>query len=233
MLHHGAPPPLLQIGEEAKAQVGLQGRRVLSTFGLVNRGKGLEDMVKALPQILQHTPETCYLIVGQTHPGEQRCEKERYREELMQLAERLGVGQAIHFINKYLTKAEISRYLAATDVYVTPYSNPHQICSGTLAYAMAAGKAIVSTPYLYARFLLGEGRGCLVDFGDVSALAQEICGILQNPARQSRLELAAGVYGRQMYWKQVGEEYRALFHSLLQQPAVQPTTITSAAIAAA
>jgi len=164
LIHHGAPPPALTTRAELKARFDLSGRRVLSTFGLVSRGKGLEHVIQALPEICRQHPNTVYLIVGQTHPSAQQQEKESYREELRELAKSLGVAQAIQFVNKYLTKEEIKHYLALSDIYITPYLNPHQICSGTLAYAMAAGKAMVSTPYLYAKFLLDNGRGLLVDF---------------------------------------------------------------------
>ena len=214
---HGALPPSSESREHAKTRLDLSGRRVLSTFGLVGRGKGLQHVVAALPEVRKRHPETCYVIVGQTHPAARRAEQESYREELIGLAQHLGVEDSVRLVNRYVTKSEIMAYLAATDVYVTPYLNPRQISSGTLTYAVAAGKAIVSTPYLHARFLLEDGRGLLVDFRSEQALAAAVNQILDQPALQEELETRTRHYGQRLYWPRVALQHLELLHQSVRE----------------
>jgi len=231
IIHHGAPDFSRRDQQEAKARLGLEGKRVLSTFGLVSRGKGIEYVLEALAAIVSRHPEVCYLIIGKTHPGVQGEEKESYREELACRLQRLGLDGHAKFVNRYLTKEEIIDYLAATDIYITPYLNPHQITSGTLAYAVAAGKAIVSTPYLYARFLLEGGRGLLVDFRDRVGLAAALNRLLEEPMLQQSLENLTHAYGRDLIWPAVGQQYLSLFRQVLaqQEPAALPARVPSLA----
>ncbi|UCC69394.1 MAG: glycosyltransferase family 4 protein [Armatimonadota bacterium] len=228
LIHHGGVPPSLESREDAKARLGLAGRRVLSTFGLVGRGKGLEYVLAALPEIRRRYPEVCYLIVGQTHPGVQRVEKESYREELVRLVGELDVQDSVRFVNRYVCESDIVRYLAATDVYITPYLNPQQVTSGTLAYAVTAGKAIVSTPYSYARFLLREAGGLLVGFRSEGAIAAAVNRVLDEPEMQRTLERRSRIYGERMLWPTVGGEYLSLFGEAMREhriPAVSQTYV--------
>jgi glycosyltransferase involved in cell wall biosynthesis len=216
LIHHGGVPPSPQSRDDAKTRVGLAGRRVLSTFGLVGRGKGLEYVLAALPEIRRRHPDVCYLIVGRTHPGVERVEKEEYREDLLRLVAELELHESVSFVNRYVSKSEIIRYLAATDVYITPYLNPQQITSGTLAYAVTAGRAIVSTPYAYARFLLREAGGMLVDFRSGPAIAARVNEILDRPDLQRALESRSRSYGRRMLWPVVGADYLSLFREAIR-----------------
>ncbi len=227
LIHHGALPPSLESKEEAKARLELSGRKVISTFGLVARGKGLQYAIAALPQILSQHPDACYVIVGQTHPRVRRVEQESYREELLRLVHDLKLEDSVQFVNRYVSKSEIVRYLAATDIYVTPYLNPHQITSGTLAYALAAGTAIVSTPYLYARFLLNNNRGLLVDFRSESAIARTVNQIFGHPEVQVALERRCRLLGQDMYWPAVGAHYLNLFQKVVRESA-PPTKLVHA-----
>jgi glycosyltransferase involved in cell wall biosynthesis len=209
-IHHGAPAPSVEPRDEIKQQLGLAGKKVMCTFGLVGAGKGLEHAIQALPEALRRHPNLVYLIVGGTHPGALRNGVDEYRETLTRLIGDLGVADSVQFVNHYLTKAEIIRYLAVSDLYITPYLNPHQICSGTLAYAVAAGRTVISTPYLHARFLLGGDRGLLVDFADTASITEAVLRVLDTPGLQAEYESRARAYGRRLLWPEVGRRYRGL-----------------------
>jgi len=218
-LHHGAPAPVLDRRRDVKERLGLAGKKVMCTFGLVGSGKGLEYAIAALPQILARHPDLVYLIVGETHPGAQTNGVDTYRETLTRRIHDLGLEGSVQFVNHYLTKDEIVSYLAASDIYITPYLNPNQICSGTLAYAMAAGRALISTPYLHARFLLGRERGLLVNFADPDSIAQAVLRVLDAPDLQFALEARARAYGQRMLWSEVGARYRGLLREVIGQRA--------------
>jgi glycosyltransferase involved in cell wall biosynthesis len=216
-INHGAPSPSTQPREAVKQQLGLGGKKVMCTFGLVGAGKGLEYAIQALPQVLRRHPELVYLIVGQTHPGAMRDGVDDYREALTRMITELGVEDSVRFVNHYLTKDEIISYLAASDIYITPYLNPHQICSGTLAYAVAAGRAIISTAYLHARFLLGGDRGLLVDFASAESISEAALRVLDAPEMQARLESRTRAYGQRLLWTEVGARYRGLLREVFNQ----------------
>jgi glycosyltransferase involved in cell wall biosynthesis len=216
-INHGAPSPSPEPREAIKQRLGVGGKKVMCTFGLVGASKGLEYAIQALPQVLRRYPEVVYLIVGETHPGAIRDGRDEYRESLIRLIGELGVGDSVRFVNRYLTKDEIISYLAASDIYITPYINPHQICSGTLAYAVAAGRAIISTPYLHARFLLGGDRGLLVDFASAEAVSEAALRVFEAPKLQADLEGRARVYGQRLLWAEVGARYRSLLSDVFRQ----------------
>jgi glycosyltransferase involved in cell wall biosynthesis len=215
LVHHGAPDIPRHGRRQAKQALGLEGRTVISTFGLISPNKGLEYMLEALPPLVQRHPDVLYCILGRTHPGIVRRFGERYRQTLQRRVEDLGLGRHVRFVNEYFDKPKLIRWLQATDIYVTPYLNPDQIVSGTLAYAMVAGKAIVSTPYLYARFLLDEGRrGLLVPFRDSEALSRVLLQLLDHPGLRYSLEEATYRYGRRMTWTAVADRHVELFMEL-------------------
>jgi polysaccharide biosynthesis protein PslF len=215
VIHHGVPDVPFGSSGTAKSMLGLHSRQVVSTFGLINRGKGLEYAIEAMRGVATAHPDALYLILGQTHPVVRRHEGEVYRESLEKLVAEYGLGDNVRLIDRYLGFDELVQYLQATDIYLTPYLNPVQIVSGTLAYAVGLGKAIVSTPYLYAEELLAHGRGFLVEFRDEVSIANTINSLFDDRDLRASTERRAYRFGRQMTWPHVAQEYGSLFASLL------------------
>ena len=223
VIHHGVPTVPFMPTEPAKASFGIGQRTVISTFGLINRGKGLEYAIEAMQPVVERHPEALYLILGETHPVVRSQEGESYRESLIDRIGVLGLRQNVKLVDKYLDDEELLAYLAATDIYLTPYLNPVQIASGTLAYAVGCGKAVVSTPYLYAQELLANQRGFLCEFRDSESIASHLIALLDDPALRRCVERRAYRFGRQMTWPNVASEYGRVFASVVprDEPALE------------
>jgi glycosyltransferase involved in cell wall biosynthesis len=219
VIEHGMPAIEPHGRHRLKKQLGVEGRQIVSTFGLVDPRKGLEYVIEAMPGVVARYPSTLYLIVGQTHPELLKKAGEAYRNSLLELAKRVGMDEHVKFVNEYLTQRQVVDYLLATDVYVTPYLDPNQITSGTLAYALGAGKAIVSTPYLHASEVLEGGRGSLVPFRDATAIGAAILRILDDPELKAELERRAYDYGKEMAWPAIGRRVLALMKDVITRPA--------------
>jgi glycosyltransferase involved in cell wall biosynthesis len=210
VIPHGMPAIQPHGRVRMKEKLGVPGRTIISTFGLVDPRKGIEFMIEAMPAIVAGHPAALYLIAGQTHPELRRRDGEIYRSQLVATVKRLGLENNVSFIDEYMAQKDIIDLLLASDVYVTPYLDPRQITSGTLAYALGAGKAIVSTAYLHATEALGDNRGILVPFRDSAGLAAAVNSLLEHPDLKQALERAAFEYASDMSWPRTGEHWLAL-----------------------
>jgi glycosyltransferase involved in cell wall biosynthesis len=211
LIAHGIPDTPFVDPDLYKEQFAVDGKLVALTFGLLSPNKGIEYMLRAVPEILKSFPNFVYIVLGATHPALVREQGERYRLSLERLARNLGIGKQVIFYNRFVELNELTEFIRAADVYVTPYLNPAQITSGTLAYSFGCGKAIVSTPYWHAEELLAEGRGVIVPFSDSKALAREICGLLNDEPRRKAMCEQAYHLGRDMIWEQSARRYMDVF----------------------
>ena len=205
VIPHGIPS--VPFASRSKDQLGVEGKSVILTFGLLSPDKGIEYVIDALPAILARYPDTVYIVLGATHPHVKERYGETYRLSLEHRAQRLGVDSSVIFHDRFVSQGELTEFLCAADIYVTPYLKPEQSTSGTLAYAVGAGKAVISTPYLYARELLADGRGILVPWRDPQAIAHEVVDLLGDDAKRLALRERAAAHGRSMAWPAVARRY--------------------------
>lgn len=233
VIHHGVPNYPISDRGTLKKEEGFSGRFVVSTFGLISPGKGLEYGIEAIARVAKKHPEVLYLILGQTHPVVKKRDGEKYRESLENTVKKLGIENNVRFVNRYLTKEEIIRYLCLSDVYMTPYLSKDQAVSGTLAYAVGYGRVIVSTPYLYAQEMLADGRGLLAEFRSAGSLADCVLQVMENPGQKAEMENRTLQLGRTMLWNNIAAQYAQLFTKKnLKGPKewrFQPTTVTFSA----
>ncbi|MCK6624286.1 MAG: glycosyltransferase family 4 protein [Anaerolineae bacterium] len=222
LIPHGIPDVAFVDPNFYKDQFGVEGKQVLLTFGLLSANKGIENVINALPTILNHHPNVVYLILGATHPHVKRHEGEMYRLSLQRLAREKGVEESVIFHNRFVSLQELVEFIGAADIYLTPYLNPAQIVSGTLAYTLGAGKAVVSTPYWYAEELLAEGRGRLVPFGDPQAIARQVIDLLDNETERHAMRKRAYTFGREMIWPNVAHCYIESFERARQERRLHP-----------
>ncbi len=219
---HGVPNVSADSHTASKRRLGLSGRTVLATCGLISPGKGIEYAVEALPGLVQKFRDLLYVIAGETHPGVRALAGESYREQLQHRVRSLRLTDHVSFVNHYLSYSELLDYLLAADVYVVPYLNLDQIVSGTLAYALGCGAAIVSTPSVYAREVLAGGRGLLVPVRDSQALGVAVARVLSDANFRDELRTRAYAYGHQMIWPNVARSYLDVFAELaLPEPKLQ------------
>jgi glycosyltransferase involved in cell wall biosynthesis len=207
LIPHGIPDLPFIDSSFYKVQLGVEGRMVLLTFGLLGPGKGIENVIEALPEIVKRHPNVVYLVLGATHPHLVARDGESYRLGLERLAEARGVKEHVIFYNRFVSQDDLKEFIGATDIYITPYLNEAQITSGTLAYVFGAGKAVVSTPYWHAEELLAEGRGILVPFRNPGAIAEGVCAFLSDPELLLRTREKAYQMGREMIWPAVAQRY--------------------------
>ena len=212
VIPHGCPNIPFIPSDYVKPSLGLKNRIVLCTFGLISKGKGIEYAIQALPPIVAKHPEVVYLIVGETHPQVKRIEGEKYRKMLYEQVKELGLQNNVLFQNRFLSKMELIRYLQATDIYITPYPSTNQISSGTLINALAAGRAVVSTPYLHAEEALSNRRGVLCDFKSSTSIADAVETLISNENLKREIEKKAYEYSRSFIWSRVAEKYADLFN---------------------
>lgn len=222
LIAHGIPDRPFSDPDFYKDHFGLAGKQVALTFGLLSPNKGIEVVLKALPAIVREVPDFVYLVLGATHPSLLRSEGEAYRIGLERIAKELGVQKNVVFYNRFVELDELTSFIGATDVYITPYLNAAQAVSGTLAYSFGCGQAVISTPYWHAEELLADGRGILTPFGDSAAIARETIGLLQDDRRRHAMRKRAYALGREMVWSHVAERYSNSFQLARQSQSTSP-----------
>ncbi len=211
MVPHGVPDLPFLDPNFYKDRFGVEGKAVLLTFGLLSPNKGIENVIQAMPQILSKHENVVYLVAGATHPHILRREGDKYRASLQALAKEVGVESQVIFHDRFVSPEEMAEFIGAADIYITPYRHEAQVVSGTLAYALGAGKAIISTPYWHAIELLDDGRGALVPFQNPDAIAQKTIELLTTPALRHAMRKRAYLFARDMVWKKAAQGYMESF----------------------
>ncbi len=222
LIEHGVPDFDDSIEKILNKTDLLPGKRVLLTFGLISRNKGLETMIKALPAVVKNHPDVVYTIIGKTHPHVLKNQGEEYRDYLKKLASDLGVSRNVNFINKFLAEDELMDYLKAAEIYITPYLNEAQITSGTLSYAVGAGAAVISTPYWHAQELLKNNRGKLFDFGNSIQLSSIINNLLDDDKSLKNIRDNAYTYGLTLRYPKIGKIYLNLAKQIISENNIKP-----------
>ncbi len=227
VIPHGVPEFKKQSSSSLKKWYGLEGREVISTFGLIGPGKGLELGIEAVALLVNDWPQICYLILGQTHPMLKKYEGERYRNMLEDKVRNLGLENNVRFVNKYLSDEEIGEFLYMTDIYLSPYPNKDQAVSGTMAFAVGCGRAIVSTSYAYATEVLAGKRGLLAQHPEPEELSHLIRSLLLDEALKTRLQNRSFDLGKSWIWVNIGKQYQSLFKQILDEKYINEEHILS------
>ncbi|NHN30222.1 glycosyltransferase family 4 protein [Paenibacillus agricola] len=215
MYHHGVPMVDTESRIELKARYGYTDRQILSTFGFLSPGKGIEYAIEAMRGVVAKHPEALYIIWGKTHPVVKQEVGEVYRQKLTELVAMLGLGRNVLFVDKHLTQEEVVQSLVLSDIYLTPYLGKDQAVSGTLAYGIGYGRVVISTPYRYAVEMLADGRGLLADFHDSTSLEAHILNILDHPELKAEMEKKTLALGSTMMWSEVAKSYAVLFRETI------------------
>jgi len=213
-IEHGVPD-IQYNRQNSRKEFNLQNKKVLLTFGFISRNKGIETVLKALPEVIAKYPEVLYIILGKTHPNVLRYSGEEYRIYLQKIVNKLDLTNHVFFLNEYLNQKELFKYLSASDIYITPYLNEDQITSGTLSYAIGVGSAVVSTPYWHATELLADGRGKLFNFNDSDSLSAILLELFDKPEVVSTMRQKAFEYGKEITWPKTGEKYIAVAQKVI------------------
>jgi len=216
VVRHGVALPDRMRNQYAKRQLGFRNRTVLATFGLISPGKGIEYAIRSLSYLVKEHPDVLYLVIGETHPEVRRHQGEAYRDKLIALTKRLNLERNVRFIDSYLRDDRLSLYLQAVDVYLAPYLGKEQVSSGTLTLALGHGKAVVSTPTIFAKEVLSHGRGVLCKFADARSIASCVERILSDLQIRKQLETNAFRYGQEVGWTKVADQYGEIFRSAAQ-----------------
>ena len=216
LIEHGVPDIHFN-SEKSKKEFKLENRKVLLTFGFIGRSKGIETVIKALPEVVKKHPEIIYIVLGKTHPNVLRHSGEEYRIFLLRQVKNLQLENHVIFLNEFIDERELFKYLYACDIYITPYLNEAQITSGTLSYAVGVGAAVLSTPYWHAAELLANGQGRLFGFNDSDGLAEMLTELLEHPKELSELKNKAGEYGKKITWPKTGEKYVELAEKTVKE----------------
>ena len=227
LIPHGIPDVSFVDANFYKDHFGVEGKQVLLTFGLLSPNKGIENVIQALPKILERYPNVVYLVLGATHPHVLRHDGETYRLMLERLAREIGVADNVIFYNRFVSLPELLEFIGAADIYITPYLNPAQIVSGALAYSVGAGKAVISTPYWHAEEILADGRGLLVPFGDPSSIACRVVETLDNEVERHAMRKRAYMLGREMIWPRVAGRYMESFERARVDRARSPRSVVA------
>jgi glycosyltransferase involved in cell wall biosynthesis len=221
-IHHGIPDTPFIDSSFNKDKFGVEGKKALLTFGLLSPNKGIENVLQALPAVIKKHSDVVYIILGATHPHILKVHGDAYRIMLQQLVRKLDIGEHVIFQNRFVTLRELCEFLGIADIYVTPYLDEAQITSGTLAYAMGTGKAVISTPYWYATEMLAEGRGRIVPFRNPDAIAEQIIGLLDNDVERHAMRKNAYTFSREAVWKEVSRKYLQVFSEARQNRTRKP-----------
>jgi len=221
-IHHGIPDTPFMDPNFYKDQFGVEGKKALLTFGLISPNKGIENVLQALPSVTKKHPDVTYIILGATHPHILKAHGEGYRISLHQLVRKLGISEHVIFQNRFVDQKELCEFLGTADIYITPYLEEAQITSGTLAYAMGTGKAVISTPYWYATEMLAEGRGRIVPFKNPDAMAEQIIDLLDNDVNRHTIRKKAYTFCREAIWKEVSRRYLEVFSEVKLERARRP-----------